>query len=250
MAGHSKWANIKHRKSRVDAQKGKVFTKISKEIMVAARHGGGDINNNFRLRLAVQKAREANMPNENIQRAILKGTGELESENYEEIVYEGYGPGGTAIMLDILTDNRNRTAGEIRHIFSRHGGSLGESGCVNWMFKRRGYLEVDPEGQDEDSLMMLALEAGAEDFEATEDGFEIYTAPEDFESVKEKLEAEGIRFREAEVTMIPQNTVEITDVEDGKRVMNLLEALMDHDDVQNVYSNVDLSKEVSAALGE
>ncbi|MCW3490417.1 YebC/PmpR family DNA-binding transcriptional regulator [Dethiobacter alkaliphilus] len=248
MAGHSKWANIKHRKARVDAQKGKVFTKISKEIMAAVRQGGGDPNNNFRLRLALQKARSVNMPNDNIQRAIQKGAGELEGTNFEEIIYEGYGPAGTAVMLEILTDNRNRTAGEIRHIFSKSGGSLGETGCVAWMFNRRGYLEVSKEGHDEDELMLLALDAGAEDFEAGENAFEIYTRPDDFEAVKEKMEAEGISFGEAAITMIPETTVEVPDVEGAQKALALIEALEDHDDVQNAYSNLDVPSEVMAEL--
>lgn len=248
MAGHSKWANIKHRKARVDAQKGKIFTKVSKEIMAAVRQGGGDANNNFRLRLALQKARSVNMPNDNIQRAIQKGVGEMDGVQFEEILYEGYGPAGTAVMMEIMTDNRNRTAGEIRYIFSRRGGSLGETGCVAWMFKRRGYLEVAKEGRDEDELMMLALDAGAADFECGEDVCEIYTAPEDFETVKEQLEAAGITFSEASITMIPETTVDVADVDDAKKAMTLIEALEDHDDVQNVYTNLDISAEVMQKL--
>jgi YebC/PmpR family DNA-binding regulatory protein len=248
MAGHSKWANIKHRKARVDAQKGKMFTKISKEIMAAVRQGGTDANGNFRLRLALQKARSVNLPNDNIQRAIQKGAGETGGASYEEVVYEGYGPAGTAVLLDILTDNRNRTAGEIRHILSRRNGSLGETGCVAWMFKRRGYLEVDREGRDEDELMMLALEAGADDFEAGEDSFEIYTSPENFESVKEKLEADGITFSEAAITMIPETTVEVSDLDDARKALSLIEALEDHDDVQNVYTNLDVPSDIMQAL--
>ncbi|MBS4023196.1 MAG: YebC/PmpR family DNA-binding transcriptional regulator [Dethiobacter sp.] len=249
MAGHSKWANTKHRKARADAAKGKIFTKISKEIMVAARFGGGDINNNFRLRLAVQKGREANMPTDNIQRAIQKGAGGLDGVDYEEIIYEGYGPAGVAVLLEILTDNRNRTAGEVRHIFSRHGGSLGESGCVAWMFRRRGYLVLSAEEHDEEQLMLLSLEAGAEDFAAEEDTFEIYTSPEDFEHVKEKMEAEGIKFTTAEVTMIPENYLEISDSDEAGKAMGLMDALLDHDDVQNAYSNFDISSELAGALG-
>ncbi len=244
MAGHSKWANVKHRKARVDAAKGKIFTKVSKEIMVAARQGGGDISNNFRLRLAVQKARENNMPNDNIQRAIQKGIGDTDGAGYEEIIYEGYGPAGIAVMLEILTDNRNRTAGEIRHLFTRHGGSLGESGCVAWMFRRRGFLTVDRDGADEDALLLAALDAGAEDFQAEDEGFEIYTAPEDFEAVKAMLESQGVAFTGAEVTMIPDNTVTISNPEDARLALRLVEALMDHDDVQNVYSNLDVPREL------
>ncbi|MDW7650699.1 MAG: YebC/PmpR family DNA-binding transcriptional regulator [Bacillota bacterium] len=248
MAGHSKWANIKHRKARVDAQKGKIFTKISKEIMAAVRQGGQDANNNFRLRLALQKARSVNMPNDNIARAIQKGAGDLEGANYEEIIYEGYGPAGTAVMLDILTDNRNRTVGEIRHIFSRRGGSLGEGGCVAWMFDRRGYLEVVKEGFDEDELMLQALDAGALDFEAGENAFEIYTSPEDFEAVREKLESQGIMFTESSITMVPQNMVEVGSIEDARKALSLVEALEDHDDVQNVYTNLDVPAEMMQVL--
>lgn len=248
MAGHSKWANIKHRKARMDAQKGKIFTKISKEIMAAVRAGGPDPDGNFRLRLALQKARAVNMPNDNIARAIQKGSGETDGVNYEEIVYEGYGPAGTAVMLEILTDNRNRTAAEIRHIFSRRGGSLGETGCVAWMFSRRGYLTVNKKEWDEDELMLLALEAGAADFEADDDFYTIHTEVGDFEQVKEKLEAEGVTFAEASITMVPVNTVEITDLEEAKKAVALIEQLEDHDDVQNVYTNLDLPPEIAAAL--
>ncbi len=248
MAGHSKWANIKHRKARVDAVKGKIFTKISKELMAAARQGGGNADSNFRLRLALQKARSVNMPNDNIQRAIQKGTGDLEGVNFEEIVYEGYGPAGTAIMLDILTDNRNRTVGEIRHIFSRRNGSLGESNCVAWMFKRRGYLAVIIEGQDEDELMMMALDAGAIDFSAGDGAYEIYTNPEDFQAVKEKLESQRVVFSEAEISLVPENTVEVDSLESAKKALGLIEALEDHDDVQNVYSNLDVPPHILEKL--
>ena len=249
MAGHSKWANIKHRKARVDAQKGRIFTKISKEIMAAVKQGGPDPSANFRLRLALQEARSANMPNDNIQRALQRGSGEMDDVNYEEIIYEGYGPAGTAVLLEILTDNRNRTAAEIRNIFSRRGGSLGETGCVAWMFKRRGYLTVKQEGRDEDELMMAALEAGADDFVADGDFYEIFTEPEDFEQVKEKLEAEGIEFVEASIAMIPDNTVEITDPEEARKALSLIEQLEDHDDVQNVFTNLEIAPETAEMLG-
>ena len=248
MAGHSKWANIKHKKARADAQKGKIFTKISKEIMAAVRQGGSDPNGNFRLRLALQKARSVNMPNDNITRALQRGAGEQDGVNYEEIVYEGYGPAGTAVMMDILTDNRNRTAAEIRHIFSRRGGSLGETGCVSWMFNRKGFLTVTKEGVDEDELMLQALDAGASDFENNEDAYEIYTEPEDFETVKESLEKQGVNFLEAAITMIPETTVEITDLEAARKAMTLIELLEDHDDVQNVYTNLDLPADIAEAL--
>ena len=250
MAGHSKWANVKHRKARVDAQKGKVFTKLAREIMVAAREGGGDLNANFRLRLAVQKAREANMPSDNINRAIQKGCGEGESVSLEQISYEGYGHGGVAGLLEIMTDNRNRTAAEIRHIFSRRGGSRGESGCVAWMFNRKGYFTIDKkEGlPSEDDLMSLALEAGAEDFKEEDGSYIIITPPEDFETLKEKFTEQNINFSTAEITMVPATTVRIEDPEEAGKVLNLLEALEEHDDVQNVYANFDIPEEIMQSL--
>ncbi|MCR3923143.1 MAG: YebC/PmpR family DNA-binding transcriptional regulator [Firmicutes bacterium] len=248
MAGHSKWANIKHRKARVDAQKGKIFTKISKEIMAAVRQGGSDPSGNFRLRLALQKARSVNMPNDNISRAIQKGVGGTDDASFEEIIYEGYGAAGTAIMLEILTDNRNRTVGEIRHIFTRRGGSLGETGCVGWMFNRKGYLAVDKESTDEDELMLQALDAGAADFETGDDSYEIYTAPEDFEAVKETLEKEGIVFVEETITMIPETTVEVANVDGARKALALIELLEDHDDVQNVYTNLDIPSNIAQIL--
>jgi YebC/PmpR family DNA-binding regulatory protein len=250
MAGHSKWANVKHRKARADAQKGKVFTKLAREIIVAAREGGGDLNANFRLRLAVQKAREANMPGDNINRAIQKGCGEGDSMSLEQISYEGYGPGGVAVLLEILTDNRNRTAAEIRHIFSRRGGSMGESGCVAWMFNRKGYFTIDKkEGlPSEDDLMTLALEAGAEDFKEEDGSYIIITPPEDFETLKDKFTEQNINFSTAEITMVPVNTVPIEDPEEASKVLNLLEALEEHDDVQNVYANFDIPEEIMQSL--
>lgn len=250
MAGHSKWANIKHKKARADAQKGKMFTKLSRELMVAARQGGGDIDSNIRLRLAVQKAKELNMPNDNIDRAIKKGLGEVEGVSYEEAVYEGYAPGGVAILLEIMTDNRNRTAGEIRNLFSRYGGNLGESGCVAWMFQRQGYINVEESkvNMEEDELMLLALELGAEDFKREGDTYEIITEPEKLEKVKEGLISQGIEVNFARVTMVPQNLVEIAGEEVAKNILGLMEALEDHDDVQNVYSNFDLPEEVMTTL--
>lgn len=250
MAGHSKWANVKHRKARADAQKGKVFTKLAREIIVAAREGGGDLNANFRLRLAVQKAREANMPSDNINRAIQKGCGEGESVSLEQISYEGYGPGGVAVLLEIMTDNRNRTAAEIRHIFSRRGGSMGESGCVAWMFNRKGYFTIDKkEGlPSEDDLMILALDAGAEDFKEEDGSYIIITPPEDFETLKDKFTEQNITFSTAEITMVPVTTVPIEDPEEAGKVLNLLEALEEHDDVQNVYANFDIPEEIMQSL--
>ncbi|NMA67867.1 MAG: YebC/PmpR family DNA-binding transcriptional regulator [Desulfitobacterium sp.] len=247
MAGHSKWANIKHKKARQDAQKGKIFTKLGREILVAAREGGGDPNNNFRLKIAIENARAANMPNDNIQRAIQRGTGGTEGENYEELRYEGYGPGGVAIMVDIMTDNRNRTAGEVRHIFSKNGGNLGETGCVNWMFQEKGQLTISKENCNlsEDDLLMVALEAGAEDLEENEGEFVIITEPNEMETVRQALIDEGIEISEAKTNQIPQNTIEISDLEQAKKVIRLFEALEEHDDSQGVYSNFEIADSIS-----
>lgn len=247
MAGHSKWANTKHRKARVDAQKGKIFTKIAREITVAAREGGEDLNTNFRLRLAVQKARENNMPNDNIQRAIQKGVGGQEGSIFEQSNYEGYAAGGVAVLLEVMTDNRNRTVAEIRYIFSRHNGSLGESGCVSWMFSRKGLLAVNKSDieLDEDDLMLAALDAGAEDVEFDGSGiYNITTEIESFEEVKQQLQDQGIPIASSEVTMLPSTSIEITDPEMASRIIRLMEALDDHDDVQNVYANFDIPDEL------
>ncbi len=247
MAGHSKWANTKHRKARVDAQRGKIFTKIARELTVAAREGGEDLNANFRLRLAVQKARENNMPGDNIQRAIQKGVGGQEGSNFDQTNYEGYAVGGVAVLLEVLTDNRNRTVAEIRHIFSRHNGSLGESGCVSWMFHRKGAISVTGRGQalDEDSLILLALEAGAEDVTADgNDNYTIITGVENFEAVKQTLLEHEIEVISDEVTMLPSTSVAISDQDDASKIIHLMEALDDHDDVQNVYANFDIPDEL------
>lgn len=238
MAGHSKWANIKRRKEKVDAQKGKVFTKIAREIIVAARQGGGDPEANFRLKAAILRAKEANLPNDNIMRAIKRGTGELSGDNLEEIVYEGYGPGGAAVLMNVVTDNRNRTVGEIRHIFSRNGGNLGESGCVSWMFEQKGLilLEKDVVKLDEDEIMLLALEAGAEDLKVEEDSFEIITSPSDLSSVRDELESKGITIAVSEITMIPKTYVEL-EGKQAEQMLRLIDALEDHDDIQDVWSN-------------
>ena len=244
MSGHSKWANIKHKKGKMDAIRGKITTKISREITVAARMGGADPTGNMRLKLALEKARANNVPKENIQRAIQKGIGALDGSNYEEITYEGYGPGGVALMIEIMTDNRNRTAADIRHILSKNGGNLGESGCVSWMFKQKGLFVVDKEtGANEDDLMMLSIEAGAEDFKDNEEEFEITTAPNDFDKVLEVLTANDIKTSVAQVTMIPETTIELT-VEDAEKMMKLMEVLEDHDDVQEVYANFDIPEEL------
>jgi YebC/PmpR family DNA-binding regulatory protein len=250
MAGHSKWANVKHRKARVDAQKGKVFTKLAREIMIAAKEGGGDLETNFRLRLAVQKAKEANVPNDNISRAIQKGLGETDGLALEEVIYEGYATGGVAVMLDILTDNRNRTASDIRNIFSRNGGSMGETGCVSWLFDRKGYLSIDKKEVklSEDDLMLLALEAGAEDFKEEDDSYVVHSLPENFEALKEEFLEQNISLSAAEVTMVPQTTIVIENPEEAAKVLRLLEALEDHDDVQNVYANFDIPDEIMQSL--
>ena len=246
MAGHSKWANVKHRKARMDAQKGKIFTKLAREIIVAAREGGADIETNFRLRLAVQKARENNMPNDNIQRAVQKGAGELEGESYDQVNYEGYASGGVAVLLEVLTDNRNRTVADIRHLFSRHGGNLGEAGCVAWMFERKGLFIAKKEDLKigEDDLMLIALEAGAEDVKEEDDTFSIISSPELFEEVKTYLGAQDVALESSEVTMLPQSTVAIDNPEEVKRILNLMEALEDNDDVQNVYANFEIPDEL------
>lgn len=238
MAGHSKWANIKHKKARQDASRGKLFTKITREIIVAARHGGPDLDNNLQLRMAVNKARAANIPNDNINRAIDRAVGSSEGDNLEEINYEGYGPGGVAVLLDILTDNRNRTAGEIRYIFSRNGGNLGETGCVSWMFKRKGLILVEGGSVDEDELMLAALDAGAEDVRDVVQGWEIITSPEDFEAVKNAIEGLGVAVADAEITMLPD-----TFSEGPPEVLDLIDTLEEHDDVQNVYTNWDMPED-------
>jgi YebC/PmpR family DNA-binding regulatory protein len=251
MSGHSKWAQVKHKKAAVDARRGKIFSRIAKEIAVAARIGGGDPDGNPRLRTAIEKAREVNMPGENIKRAIMKGTGELPGVAYEETVYEGYGPGGTAILLEVLTDNRNRTVSEIRHIMTKHGGNLGEAGCVAWMFDKKGYILIEKTKIDEDSLMAAALEAGAADMKSDsgEDNYEIITAPEDLNKVKSALEAAGIPVSLAEITMLPKSYVAL-DEKSAEQMIRLVDALEDHEDIQNVYTNFDIPDEVVAKVGK
>lgn len=239
MAGHSKWANIKRKKEKTDAQKGKIFSKIGRELTVAVKLGGPDPQANPRLKDAIAKARAANMPNENIMRCIKRAAGEDDAASYEEIVYEGYGPGGVAVIVEAMTDNRNRTAAEIRHIFDKHGGNLGANGCVSWMFNKKGILIVEKnETINEDNLMMLALEAGAEDFNVEDEYFEIVTTPEDFSKVREELEKEGIKFSTAEIQMIPQTYVKL-ESKDAEKMEKLIDMLEDNDDVQNVYHNWD-----------
>lgn len=251
MSGHSKWANIKHKKARSDEKRGKEFTKIGKELIIAAREGGGDPEGNSRLKLLIQKAKAANMPNENITRAIKRGTGEVEGDAIEEIKYEGYGPGGTAILLSIATDNRNRTASDVRHLFSKYGGNLGETGCVGWMFKRCGLLELNTEDLDMDieEIELMAIEAGADDIRQDEDDLEIITSVESFLDVKAELEKAGkFEWEFADITMMPENTVEVADLEVAQKLMKLIEVLEDHDDVQDVYSNFSIPDEVIEQL--
>lgn len=248
MAGHSKWANIKFRKERQDAKRGKVFTKIIKEITIAARLGGGDPEVNPRLRTAIQSARGANMPSKNIDNAIKKGTGELPGVVYEEVIYEGYGPGGVAIYLLCQTDNRNRTVGEIRHILSKNGGNLGESGCVGWMFDRKGLIRVPSEGLDEEETMMTVIEAGAEDFKIEEAEFEIYTVFEDLDNVRGNIETAGLPIDSAEPTYIPQNTVPL-DGKPAEQMIRLMMSLEDNEDVQSVFANFDIDESIMENMG-
>jgi YebC/PmpR family DNA-binding regulatory protein len=242
MSGHSKWSTIKRKKGAADAKRGKIFTKLIREIMVAARLGGGDINSNPRLRNAVLAAKAENMPKENIERAIKKGTGELEGAHYEDLIYEGYGPGGVAMMLEVLTDNKNRTVADVRHIFSKYNGSLGEAGCVSWMFEKKGLILIDKSSADEDKLIEVALDAGALDVKDTGKDFEVTTDPSNFEKVRKAIEDAGFKYNYAEVTMIPQTTVKLTGKE-AEQMLKLMEGLEDSDDVQKVYANFDISDE-------
>lgn len=238
MAGHSKWSNIKHKKGKEDAKRAKEFTKLGRSIMVAAREGGPDPEYNPALKAAIEKAKAANMPNDNIERAIKRGSGELEGGNFEEIVYEGYGPGGIAVFVSCLTDNRNRTASEVRHAFDKYGGNLGQTGCVSFMFDRKGLLVIDKkESIDEEELMLQAIDLGAEDFNSEDDFYEIITSPENFNQVRDALSSNGYEFSMAELAFLPQNTSELKDEEDIKNMVKLIEMLEDNDDVQNVYHN-------------
>jgi len=239
MSGHSKWSNIKHRKGREDAKRGKVFSKVTKEITVAARLGGGDPDGNSRLRQALDKARLANMPKDNVQRAIKKGTGEGGGVNFETIFYEGYGPGGVAVYVETLTDNRNRTVGEVRYAFSKCNGNMGESGCVAWLFHSKGYFLVPKANASEERIMEVALEAGAEDVNDSGDQWEITTGQADFGTVRDALEGAGLSLDSAEITMIPQTSIKISG-RDAENMVRLMEMLEDNDDVQNVYANFDI----------
>ncbi len=248
MSGHSKWANIKHKKGAADARRGKIFTRLIKEITVAARMGGGDPDGNPRLRSAIASARAENMPKDNIIRGIKKGTGELEGEVYDEILYEGYGPGGVAVLVECMTDNRNRTVADIRHYFAKSNGNLGESGCVAYMFDKKGVMLVDKSTTSEEELMDLAIEAGADDVVEEDDHFQVVTAPDDFDEVRENLEKAGVQFVEASISMVPQNTIEITEEKPAKAILKLLDSLEGHDDVQNVYANFDIDDELMEQL--
>ncbi|MCI0698883.1 YebC/PmpR family DNA-binding transcriptional regulator [candidate division KSB1 bacterium] len=249
MSGHNKWAKIKHKKAATDAAKGRVYTRLIKEITLAARMGGGDESGNARLRKAILDAKAANMPASNVERAIKKGTGELEGVNYEEVAYEGYGPGGVAIIAELITDNKNRAVSEIRHIFSKHGGNLASAGAVSWKFDKKGIIAVAPEGRSEDDVLMLALDAGAEDVKYDPESTEILTAPSDLETVKSALEKENVKIEKAEVGMYPKDTVKVEGKE-AEQLLKLLDAIEEHDDIQKVYSNYDIDVDVMAQMSE
>lgn len=247
MSGHSKWSTIKRKKEKIDAQRGKLFTKLIKELTVAARQSGGDTEANPRLRAAILAAKAENMPQTNIDRAIQRGTGELEGVTYEEVAYEGYGSGGVAILIEALTDNRNRTTPELRHLFSKYGGNLGETGCVAWMFAQKGLITVNKDACDEDDLLGMALDAGAEDMRTENETFEVITALEDFETVRSRLVEHGVEPLRSEISRIPQSTVPV-DGKDAEQMLRLMEALEDHDDIQHVYANFDIDEKVMESI--
>lgn len=247
MSGHSKWHNIREKKGRMDSLKGKLFTKVSREILMAAKEGGSDPENNFRLKVAIQKAKEVNMPGDNIKRTIEKASG-AGSESFEEIIYEGYGPAGVAFMLEVTTDNRNRTAAEVRRIFTKHGGSLGETGCVSWMFQKKGLILVGDKNYSEDEMMSIALDVGAEDMTHTEDGYEIVSDPSSFTEVRHALDDKKIPYESAEITWIPGNSVKLG-ADDGAKTLRLIEELEELDDVQEVYANFDIPREIMEKIG-
>ena len=248
MSGHSKWSTIKHKKAKVDSQRAVVFQKYSRELIVAARLGGADPAGNFRLRTAIEKAKAAGLPNDNIKRAIEKGAGAGASENYEELIYEGYGAGGVAIVVEAMTDNRNRTAGDIRSFFTKYNGSLGATGCVGWMFEQRGLITFDNSSTDFEKLFEAAINLDALDVIEEDDNYKVLTTPESFQSVVEGLEKDGFKAESAELTRIPNNTVEITDEKTADQILKLLDKLEEHDDVQNVYSNFDIPDEILQKL--
>jgi len=249
MSGHSHWATIKHKKGAIDAKRGKLFSKLSRAIIIAARHGGGDPEANLKLRYAIDKAREVSMPKDNIERAIKRGTGEVEGQVFEEIVYEGYGAGGVAVLVDVLTDNRNRTAGEIRKIFDRAGGKMGSAGCVAYLFERKGVFSVDAAAIDEDTLMGVLLDAGADDLKRVGSQFEITCDATSFNQVREALRTNNLTPTVAEISQLAKAPTEV-DVETAKKVMRLMDALDDHDDVQNVYSSIHLSEDLLAEMAK
>jgi YebC/PmpR family DNA-binding regulatory protein len=248
MSGHSHWAGIKHKKAAVDAKRGKAWSKIARMIIVAAKQGGGDPAANLTLRYAIDKAKAANMPKDTIEKAVKKGTGGLEGASYEEVLYEGYGPSGVAIMVEALTDNRNRTGPEVKKLFEKHGGSLGTSGCVNWMFTKKGLITVSAANSDEEQLLEIALSAGADDMQAVGDSLEITCEPGAYEELKKTLLEKEIPTEIAEISMVPQTTISITDGHIAKRIISLMEAFEDHDDVQNTYANFDISDEIIAQI--
>ncbi len=247
MSGHSHWATIKHKKGAIDAKRGKLWSKLSRAIIIAARHGGGDPTMNLKLRYAIDKARAVSMPKDNIERAIKRGTGELEGMTYEEVTYEGFGPGGTAIMVDVLTDNRNRTASEVRKIFERGGGNMGSAGCVGYLFERKGLFSIDGSSIDEDTLLSIALDAGADDVKRAGSTFEVTCDPSAFNKVQEVLQQNKITPTHAEITQLGKTSVD-ADTETAQKVLRLIEALDDHDDVQNVYSNLNLTEALVAQM--
>lgn len=248
MSGHSKWANIKHRKAAQDAKRGNLFQKLVKAVIIAAKEGGGDPAMNMRLKAAIDRAKAASVPNDNIIRGIKRGTGEIEGAQYEEITYEAYGPNGVAILIEVLTDNRNRAASEIRAVLTRNGGSLGEAGSVAWMFERKGTIEVSGKDLDEEALMTVALEAGAEDLEQQDEGYAVYTDPASLPDVRDALEKAGYSIERAETEMAPKNTVQISDPEKARKVLRLMDLLEENDDTQNVYGNFDIPDEIMESL--
>ena len=248
MAGHSHWAGIKYKKAAADAKRGKVWSKIARMIIVAAKQGGGDPSANLSLRYAIDKAKAANMPKDTIEKAVKKGTGELEGTSFEEVLYEGYGPSGVAVMVEALTDNRNRTGPEIKRVFEKHGGSLGTSGCVNWMFSKKGLITVNTANADEEQLLEIALNAGADDMQNTGEVFEITCDPSAYEALKTTLQEKEIATEVTEISMVPQSTIDITDDHTAKRIISLMETFEDHDDVQNTYANFDISDEIIARI--
>jgi len=248
MSGHSHWAGIKYKKAALDAKRGKVWSKVARMIIVAAKKGGGDPSANLSLRYAIDKAKAANMPKDTIEKAIKKGTGELEGTSFEEVLYEGYGPAGVAIMVEVLTDNRSRTGPEIKRIFEKHGGSLGTSGCVNWMFTKKGLIAVNAANVNEEQLMEIALGAGADDMREVGDVFELTCEPSEYEKLKKTLQEKEIPIEVAEISMVPKSTIGISDEHTAKRIISLMEAFEDHDDIQNTYANFDIPAEIIAHI--